>query len=121
MQKSNKKKYKFLIASLVFLILYSFSQPSVYNKFIHCKNNLHSTYNQLPLSNNLPSGNSIVIENENDDDEDKFHVNLFYKHISSYIKVSGEFYKTKYFSFYTFFTNLYSGIPIYSAFSNYRI
>jgi len=118
----NRNKFHLLITVFTFFLISWLNHLSFLNKALqNNKSNLYSHYNQLPLSTNALADYSVVIEKEDNEDKDKFLINLFYNYITEKFNISSNFYKSNYFSNFTFLTNLYSGIPIYSAIRNYRI
>lgn len=94
---------------------------------IHKKNSVISSvkiipsFNQLPITP-YPLTNFIAqLEEEDDDTKNKFKIDLIYSHISRNFKFSANNYHLNNFQLKTLYTNLYTGIPIYTAIGNYRI
>ncbi len=90
------------------------------NYLTNYQNKLHLSYTQLPQTN-YSSVNFIFDFEEDDDTEHKLQKDLLYLYIPQYLKVNNSHYTFNYYSSSTLITELYSGIPIYTAICNYRV
>ncbi len=109
-----------LVIVMAFLLSNLTSLSAKTNQTINTYNKFQSVYNQLPKT--TAGFIDCINELEEDDDtEHKFQKDLFYPYIPQYLKVNNNHYTFNYFPSSTIITELYSGIPIYTATGNYRV
>jgi len=110
----NKKAYYILIPILaLFFLLVNFL--SIHNKYTQTsQNKSQSSFSQSPKStNDLVDFISEI--KEEDDNEDKFQTKVTCDYAVENFIIQSKFYTSNYFPSFNFLTNLYTGIPIFSA------
>ncbi len=115
-----KRLFLILIVAITLFGINDTNYSSVHNKDKTITSKSHLVSN-LPL-NKINSFN-FVTEIEDDFNEDKFQISLNYSYVANYCKQKIQYRDLKLASINSRIccTNLYSDVPFYMAFRNYRI
>jgi len=117
----NKKTFYILTTLFAIVLLSWVNNISIHTReSLPTQNKLQASYHQLPQTTN---GLAYFIgEFEVDDDsEDKFQKDLVYNYIAFFSRLNNSEQTQNHFLPCSVTTNLYAGVPIYSAIGNYRI